>query len=747
MTETAAAAPGSLLINAIKKFIEDLGAFREALVALTLIVGAYAALKAAFDGLPWWVTPLSVILLVAILYVGYVRPAWRKQHLRVMSRSAGPIDPKAFRLTPYEAADADRFSRPDNAVEEITAWIDAGAAPLIYLSGRSGVGKSSLLAAGVAPKLGDRWRIIQTRPHDDFFAQMKLALTRAFPDDVAADAALRASLEAAAAAAKRAGKRLLLIVDQFEEVFILDQPEAKAAVGALFADVSARPIDNLIVLLSLRADFVLNLSGIGMPPPRDRENWREVAAFDLPAAKRFLTDKIEVSEGLMAEVLREAAEIEERGDQVRPIILNMYGLVLSLFDGGAPHGMARRRLLSDYVRRAIFAPETRQVAPLLVRGLVTELGTKRTRDLTELAAEFGVDREVARGCMVALNRSGLARSLDDERLQWELSHDFVAKLAAPMVQPGARWREQARKWATPFMLAVWLATVSVGAWQLPGMAQGYYFRVLDEAGFRLERTSEGDRNVSFGAIVGDDEYGSESAPPGEAQREFLAAVRYLDDLRPHVRTLEIHGAPVTSINYLPDLPELQLLTISRHAWIQNLSGLPRLAKLESLELANNRRLVSLEGIGDRHALTTLRITGNGSLGDLRGLRALPALTFVSIWNTPESGFGLRGLQDAPELERLMFDDATISSFEGLSADGANLRYLSLSDSTFTSFAGLANPDAFVCTSPMWTMSFLVQNGQAAPALALTQLADNSHVCFSRCECERSQQQEAETSAP
>src|SRR5919206_3156811 len=56
-------------------------------------------------------------------------------------------DPGYFRLTPYGKADRGRFARADRAQERALGWVEGAESPVLYLTGDSGVGKSSLLDA------------------------------------------------------------------------------------------------------------------------------------------------------------------------------------------------------------------------------------------------------------------------------------------------------------------------------------------------------------------------------------------------------------------------------------------------------------------------------------------------------------------------------------------------------------------------------------------------------------------------
>jgi hypothetical protein len=56
-----------------------------------------------------------------------------------------------FRLIAFETDEAASFHRSDSSADDACRWIEASSQPVIYLSGQSGVGKSSLVNAAIAP--------------------------------------------------------------------------------------------------------------------------------------------------------------------------------------------------------------------------------------------------------------------------------------------------------------------------------------------------------------------------------------------------------------------------------------------------------------------------------------------------------------------------------------------------------------------------------------------------------------------
>jgi WD40 repeat protein/DNA-binding SARP family transcriptional activator len=180
-------------------------------------------------------------------------------------------------LARYEPEDAGFFFGRERLVAElITHLVGAG---LVGMVGTSGSGKSSLVRAGLLPALGDgalpgsdRWRQVLLRPGEHPMAELGVALgasdsTSASSADAYTGATARGDGEAGPVlgraagrvvleAAARAPTRLLLVIDQFEEVFTICRDEVERArfLAALTEAVQAAD-RQLTVIVAVRADY------------------------------------------------------------------------------------------------------------------------------------------------------------------------------------------------------------------------------------------------------------------------------------------------------------------------------------------------------------------------------------------------------------------------------------------------------------------------------------------------------------
>ncbi|MDT0447898.1 nSTAND1 domain-containing NTPase [Streptomyces hesseae] len=167
-------------------------------------------------------------------------------------------------LEPFTAEHAEWFHGRDAAVHSMLEALDTQR-PLLLLLGPSGAGKSSLVQAGVLPALAagvlpgsDRWLPLVARPGQDLLAELEHAgLPGAATDGIMPSVRRRL-------AAEPGYDRVLLIIDQFEEVLAQPAPADSPVPGrcAAAAQSLMAPGTQLGVILVMRDDFYHQLAAL-----------------------------------------------------------------------------------------------------------------------------------------------------------------------------------------------------------------------------------------------------------------------------------------------------------------------------------------------------------------------------------------------------------------------------------------------------------------------------------------------------
>jgi energy-coupling factor transporter ATP-binding protein EcfA2 len=195
------------------------------------------------------------------------------------AKPAGPIPPCPYPgLSYFGPEDAERFFGREEAIQALVN--DIAERSFTALVGASGSGKSSVVLAGLVPRLGaiGGWRStyfrIGTEPDKNPFSALARALAPLLGGDVVDHLARTEKLTAnlirgeitlpnivAQCRTANPGKRILLIADQFDEVFTLVPDEALRnrfidALIAAFPDPAHGVAPDVGLVLTLRADFI-----------------------------------------------------------------------------------------------------------------------------------------------------------------------------------------------------------------------------------------------------------------------------------------------------------------------------------------------------------------------------------------------------------------------------------------------------------------------------------------------------------
>lgn len=250
---------------------------------------------------------------------------------------------KPFRdLSWFRRTDAPIFFGRGQQIRQLyTVVTETKTAPIVLFYGQSGVGKSSLLDAGLLPRLEQVHRVVYLR-RDQEQGLLKTLLTNlAGSENIS-----RQVLDAWHTAEQQANKPLTLILDQMEEHFTRpnpalpdEMPQFLDALGTLFADRSQRPQGKLI--LSFRKEWLAEIE-------------KRLSECALPFSKLFL------------ERLDQAGVIEAVGCVAwTPALQQHYGLTLE-------------EDLADEIAHDLLKDREAPIAPML-QILLTRLWEEATQ--------------------------------------------------------------------------------------------------------------------------------------------------------------------------------------------------------------------------------------------------------------------------------------------------------------------------------------------------------------------------------
>ncbi|MEC4021061.1 nSTAND1 domain-containing NTPase [Streptomyces sp. H27-D2] len=167
-------------------------------------------------------------------------------------------------LSAFQPQDADRYFGRERLVEDVTTRLSQQRFLAVF--GASGSGKSSLLRAGLLPRLraeGDSWAAVVLTPGPHPLEECAIQLAGlggmsagALRDELAADRFNLHRVVRQFLADRPPQTDIVLVIDQFEEVFtVCRDPEERTAFIAALVTAAQTRNSRCRVLLGVRADF------------------------------------------------------------------------------------------------------------------------------------------------------------------------------------------------------------------------------------------------------------------------------------------------------------------------------------------------------------------------------------------------------------------------------------------------------------------------------------------------------------
>jgi WD40 repeat protein len=384
------------------------------------------------------------------------------------------------------------------------------ASRFTVLAGAPGVGKSSVIRAGVVRRVRslapDDLVVVHDSWARDPVQGLLGAVTAAAPGFAPAesDAPLAERL---AELADGFGGRLYLILDQFEELFVYDGADTLADE---LSQVVTRPKLRANVLVAVRDDALFELDVFTGRIPDVFGNYLALARLDRGAGRAAITgpiarynelspehpvhidldlveavlDEVEVGRVALGGVARGASEVLGGGIEAPYLQLVMQ----RIWEAERAHGSSalRRAALEElggaqeivraHLDHALAAlpPGERDMAARVFNHLVTPSGSKIAHSVADLAEYAGVREEELHPVLASLGADRILRPLDgrfeifhdvlaDAVLEWRTRHEAARALERQRAESDRRHRRLLAALASALIAVVAMVAVTVYA--------------------------------------------------------------------------------------------------------------------------------------------------------------------------------------------------------------------------------------------------------------------------------------------
>lgn len=340
----------------------------------------------------------------------------------------------AFRgLLPFQEADQDRFYGREPATEALLNMISHSDFRFGVLLGQSGCGKTSLLRAGVLPRLWqDGYLPVYCRSYNDPVSAALEGCRKGSQVPIVEGESPLAYLRRAT---RQFGAVVVLVCDQFEEFFVSHQSteEREPFLSFVAACVNDESLP-VKILVSMRSDFLYLISselGERIAEPLMSSRLYHLRNFDQTAAREIIEKSARRAALPFSEALtRQIASDLASGGVVAPSELQIVGEQLQnkriyTVESYRRAG-GKESLVHGFLDDVIQASGDSDGARLLLRSLISDENTRLTLTLDEIAKRTQRKAEANERLLRLFVRSRLVAELqEDEPWRYELMHEYL----------------------------------------------------------------------------------------------------------------------------------------------------------------------------------------------------------------------------------------------------------------------------------------------------------------------------------
>jgi KaiC/GvpD/RAD55 family RecA-like ATPase len=363
-------------------------------------------------------------------------------------------------LESYREEDKDIFYGREIEIIQLMSYIRKY--PLVILYGQSGVGKTSVINAGIIPQLkSDEYDIIYIRCYKQPVKDIKSGLTNLYKNISSEEGNKKNRLvELIPEAQRNLEKKLIIIIDQAEELFTLtDEEQRNELMEVLSKTENVTGFENITFILSLRHDHLGNtLSWFNTNHISVKNYMYEILGLTEKTAEEIIRNsgtslKLEYEDGIIDNITGEMAKLSG-GKYVYPPYLQIVnwklGSEIEKIEGakkltnelykeiaGTEDGNKSEKIISDYFADTMykdFSEYRKGYAHKMLKAFTTFDGRRESpKTIKDICMEINAEENEIKIIMEAMIKKRIINVLTDAHTdinKYELMHDFLAKKIA-----------------------------------------------------------------------------------------------------------------------------------------------------------------------------------------------------------------------------------------------------------------------------------------------------------------------------
>ena len=351
----------------------------------------------------------------------------------------------------FDIQDSKFFFGREREIEEVLDLV--GSYPLAVVFGRSGIGKTSLIKAGVMARLlgvaqdetpiGDEpWLPVYAHCEDDPTASVRQATVAAAEQagyELPGELAEGSLGELLAQTAQITGHRVVVFLDQFEEFFVkLGQKVQDNFVSELQHYLAVGGVDLHLVLV-LREDFVGELYELRDRLPDIMHNVYRLRKLDHHQAQSAILKPavnfgIQVERDLVDQIVEDLSQEGVEPAQLQIVCHRLYEALSPGSRTITQHTYQRlgkaEKILADYLDYVLnqLTLGERRMARAILKDMVASSELKAARPRERIAHEVRQNQEAVERVLAKLVDYRLLRSVQrDKRRNYELVHEYLTE--------------------------------------------------------------------------------------------------------------------------------------------------------------------------------------------------------------------------------------------------------------------------------------------------------------------------------